>query len=117
MNLTKLPVPKIKGIDQRIPAPKGTAAEMDNWRSSWETGGWSNRLGYEKLLTSTSTFSPFTAFGRIDSVFCWSERSAALRWLLMETGGVLYLVNYVRDSVFTIDSTRPLPTLGCCAWG
>lgn len=81
MKATNLKVPVLGGIDQRIPAPKGTAALMENWRSDWETGGWTNRLGYEKLLTSTSTFAPFTAFGRIDSVFCWAERSAALRWL------------------------------------
>ena len=107
MNLTKLPVPRIGGIDQRIPAPEGTAALMDNWRSDWETGGWNNRLGYEKLLTSTSTFAPFVPFGRIDSVFCWAERSAALRWLLFETGGVLYFVNYVRDGLLTLESGRP----------
>ena len=108
MKATNLKVPVLGGIDQRIPAPKGTAALMENWRSDWETGGWTNRLGYEKLLTSTSTFAPFTAFGRIDSVFCWAERSAALRWLLMETGGTLYLVNYVRDAVMTLESNRPL---------
>jgi hypothetical protein len=106
MKASNVKVPALAGIDQRIPAAKATAAEMENWRSDWETGGWTNRLGYEKLLTSTSTFAPFTTFGRIDSVFCWSQRSAALRWLLMETGGVLYFVNYRQNAVVTLESDR-----------
>ena len=100
MKASNVQVPQLAGIDQRIPAAKATAAEMENWRSDWETGGWTNRLGYEKLLTSTSTFAPFTAFGRIDSVFCWAERSAALRWLLFETGGAVL---------------RELPSELCCS--
>lgn len=111
MKLSNLKTPNLKGIDQRIPAPKATAALMENWRSDWETGGWTNRLGYEKLLTSTSTFAPFVTFGRIDSVFLWSERSAALRWLLMETGGALYLVNYVRDAAMLLEDNRPKPAI------
>ena len=58
MKATNLEVDRLKGIDQRIPAPQRTAALMENWRSDWETGGWTNRLGYEKLLTSTSTLAP-----------------------------------------------------------
>lgn len=112
MKATNIEVGRLKGIDQRIPAPKQTAALMENWRSDWETGGWTNRLGYEKLLTSTSTFAPFTAFGRIDSVFCWAERSAALRWMLFETGGALYFVNYIRDSAVTLESGRRRHALG-----
>jgi hypothetical protein len=111
VKLSNLKTPNLKGIDQRIPAPKATAALMENWRSDWETGGWTNRLGYEKLLTSTSTFAPFVTFGRIDSVFLWSERSAALRWLLMETGGALYLVNYVRDAAMLLEDNRPKPAI------
>lgn len=109
MKASNVKVPALAGIDQRIPAAKATAAEMENWRSDTQTGGWNNRLGYEKLLTSTSTFAPFTALGRIDSVFCWSQRSAALRWLLMESAGVLYLVNYVRDELLTLESNRRRP--------
>jgi hypothetical protein len=112
MRATNVEVERLKGIDQRIPAPKATAALMENWRSDWETGGWTNRLGYEKLLTSTSTFAPFVTFGRIDSVFCWAERSAALRWMLFETGGVLYFVNYIRDAAVTLESGRRRHALG-----
>ena len=107
MRASNVKVSFLEGIDQRIPAGKATAAEMENWRSDTQTGGWNNRLGYEKLLTSTSTFAPFTALGRIDSVFCWSQRSAALRWLLVESAGVLYFVNYVRDALMTLESNRP----------
>lgn len=112
MKASNVQVPQLAGIDQRIPAAKATAAEMENWRSDWETGGWTNRLGYEKLLTSTSTFAPFTAFGRIDSVFCWAERSAALRWLLFETGGVLYFVNYRQNFAAQLEAGRRRYALG-----
>lgn len=106
MKIPTINVESLKGVDQRIPAPKATAAEMENWRTDWETGGWNNRLGYEKILTSTSTFAPFTTTGRIDSVFLWSERSAALRWLLFETNGVLYIVNYALNQLIQLEANR-----------
>ena len=112
MKIPTVIVTPVKGVDQRIPAAERTAAEMENWRTDWETGGWTNRLGYEKLLTSTSTFSPFTSMGRIDSVFVWSERSAALRWMLFETGGVLYYVSYVIDGAVVLQANRRKFALG-----
>ena len=33
MRATNVEVERLKGIDQRIPAPKATAALMENWRS------------------------------------------------------------------------------------
>lgn len=99
-------VRSLLGIDQRIPAPPKTAAEMDNWRTDWETGGWSNRVGYEKLFTGQAAFAPFTALGPIDTVYLWSERSTALRWLLFESAGVLYLVNYAKSALMVLESNR-----------
>ena len=106
MKTNDLIVRPLLGIDERIPAPPGTAALVDNFRVDWQTGGWSNRLGYEKLFTGTTTFSPFVGLGRIDSVFMWAERSSALRWLLLESGGVLFLVNYWRGSLMPLQSDR-----------
>ena len=99
-------VRSLLGIDQRIPAPPKTAAEMDNWRTDWETGGWSNRVGYEKLFTGQAAFAPFTALGPIDTVYLWSERSTALRWLLFESAGVLYLTNPRRTALLTLQANR-----------
>jgi len=110
---TRLAQTPLGGVSELIPQPDGSATEIVNFTVHKQTGGWDNRIGYEKYLSSSATsFAPFDTLGRVDSLFIWSTHQGAQQWPVFEADGALYyLQNYGADQkVVAISGGRTKPT-------
>ena len=102
------------GVSELIPQPDDAATEIVNFTVHNQTGGWDNRIGYEKYFSSsTGTFAPFDYTGRIDSLFIWSRHQGAQQWVIFEADGALY---YVEDygltsAIEVIEEGRTIPAV------
>jgi hypothetical protein len=92
MKDTNVKIEMLKGIYEKYPQPVESVMELVNWQVDQYTGGWSNRIGYEKYDSSASSFSPFVT-NRIDSLFYSQRHQGSQDSILFEQAGVLYQLN------------------------
>ena len=48
MKDTNVKIDMLKGIHEQYPQPQDSVMELINWQVDQYTGGWTNRIGYEK---------------------------------------------------------------------
>ena len=113
MKNTQVQVKALAGLYEKLPQPQEVATELNNWTVDKYTGGWDNRIGYERFnpLVPTS-FAPFASLGRIDSMFIFSKHQGAMQALIVESNGTLYHVDENSGpsmSLKTIMSNRTQP--------
>lgn len=93
VKLQPVRVPSLGGLDLRIPAAGDSCSVLTNWTVNPRTGGWDNRIGWEKFFSDEDMYTPFESTQRIDGVYCWAQHGGALTWYIYETGGTLYYLN------------------------
>ena len=65
----KLEVPRLSGVDELLPQADGSATKVQNFTVDPATGGWDNRIGYEKFFPNSTLYLPFNLEKRIHSLF------------------------------------------------
>jgi len=107
------------GISELLPQEEKSATRVENWTVDPSTGGWDNRIGYEKFFPAEDAFEPFSSMGRIDSLYIWSTHNGARTYHLFETDNassgestLQYTVGNTGSGagLVTVDSFRNLPT-------
>ena len=108
---TNVRVPRIGGLSLRVPSPPESSSILLDWSIDPVTGGWDNRLGYEKYFVSDALFAPCDGLGPIDSLCIWPRQGGALETILLEVAGTLYLVVENTDPpvLRTVASGRTAP--------
>ena len=81
----KLEVPRLDGVDELLPQADGSATKVENFTVDPATGGWDNRIGYEKFFPNAVLYQPFTHEGRIHSLYVWSTHNGARTFYLYES--------------------------------
>ncbi len=76
--------PKLLGVDELQPQADGSATKVENFTVDPSTGGWDNRIGYEKFFASGGAYSPFTNQERIQSLYIWNTHNSARTYHLFE---------------------------------
>lgn len=105
-------VPLLKGLEERQPQLRDALSELENWTIDFMSGGWSNRLGYERYFLWRNDWSPFSV-EKIDSLFYFAKHQGALDSIIIEQGGSLYQL-YEFDSTpkkRVISENRSVPTI------
>tara|TARA_Y100001938_G_scaffold38525_1_gene53228 strand:- start:212 stop:2287 length:2076 start_codon:yes stop_codon:yes gene_type:complete len=92
MKDTNAKVDNLKGVHENYPQPIETLQELVNWQVDQYTGGWSNRLGYERYDSTANDFDPFL-INRVDSMFYVQRHQGAQDSILFEQNGFLYQLN------------------------
>ena len=92
MKDTNAKVDNLKGIVENYPQPIDALQELVNWQVDQYTGGWTNRLGYEKYDSTANDFDPFLT-NRMDSMFYVQRHQGAQDSILFEQNGTLYQLN------------------------
>jgi hypothetical protein len=112
----RLVVRPLAGIDERVPQRQEAASIIQNFTVDKKTGGWDDRIGYEKYFSSEDAYGPFDNDTRVHSIFVWSTHGNALEYVLYEatdkTSGetaLKYLVGNPADAI-TLSSDRNTPT-------
>ena len=111
MKNTQAQVKALAGLYEKLPQPQDGATELTNWTVDKYTGGWDNRIGYERYNPIPSAnFQPFSSIGRIDSLCVFSRHQGAQQSILFESAGTLY--HLVESLMFlnTVDSGRTEPS-------
>lgn len=85
-------VDNLKGVHENYPQPIETLQELVNFQVDQYTGGWSNRLGYERYDSTANDFDPFVT-NRVDSMFYVQRHQGAQDSILFEQNGSLYQLN------------------------
>ena len=116
----KLEVPKLGGIEEILPQANGMATKVENFTVDPATGGWDNRIGYEKFFPNDVLYAPFTNEKRIHSLYVWSTHNGARTYYLYESENIAsarcdlsYLVGNTGSGggIVDIDRFRRIPTL------
>ena len=100
----------LAGINELQPQRPDHLSELVNWRSDDMTGGWSNKLGYEKYFTYRSDWIPFQSMSKVDSLFYFNRHQGAQDSIIFEAGGVLYHLfehGIVTKQILVSDRTIP----------
>ena len=84
----KLEVPKLGGVEEILPQPNGSATKVENFTVDPATGGWDNRIGYEKFFPNAVLYQPFTTEKRIHSLYIWSTHNGARTYHLFESENI-----------------------------
>ena len=92
MKDTNAKVDNLKGIVENYPQPIDALQELVNWQVDQYTGGWTNRLGYERYDSTANDFDPFLT-NRVDSMFYVQRHQGAQDSILFEQNGSLYQLN------------------------
>lgn len=92
MKDTNAKVDNLKGIVENYPQPIDALQELINWQVDQYTGGWTNRLGYERYDSTANDFDPFLT-NRVDSMFYVQRHQGAQDSILFEQNGTLYQLN------------------------
>ena len=110
MKDTNAKVDKLKGIVENYPQPIDALQELVNWQVDQYTGGWTNRLGYEKYETARNSYLPFLT-NRVDTMFYVQRHQGAQDSILFEQNGTLYQLNDFHGSVKknALSEERTLP--------
>ena len=116
----KLEVPRVGGIDELLPQKDDSATILENFTVDPASGGWDNRIGYEKYFPNGALYQPFTLEKRIHSLYIWSTHSGARTYTLFESENVAsarcnlsFTVGNVAGAgqIVDIDTFRRVPTL------
>ena len=116
----KLEVPRVGGIDELLPQKDDSATILENFTVDPATGGWDNRIGYEKYFPNATLYQPFTTEKRIHSLYVWSTHSGARTYTLFESENIAsarcnlrFTVGNVAGAgqIVDIDRFRRIPTL------
>ena len=59
MKDTHIQIIDLKGLFQQVPQPPSGVFELENWAVDPVTGGWVNRLGWEKYDVNANDWDPF----------------------------------------------------------
>ena len=111
MKDTNIKIDSLGGIFESFPSPESSVLELINWQVDQYTGGWNNKLGYEKYYRSGSDWSPFVV-QLVDSLFYVQRHQGAQDSILFEQSGVLYQLNDF-DGIpkkVTLSSNRTIPS-------
>jgi hypothetical protein len=92
MEDTHIQIIALKGLFQQVPQPPSAVFELENWCVDPVTGGWINRIGYEKYDVNANDWSPFLV-NVIDSMFYVQRHQGAQDSILFEQGGGLFQLN------------------------
>ncbi len=117
----KQEVPRLGGVDELLPQEDGSATKVENFTVDPATGGWDNRIGYEKFFPNATLYEPFTTERRIHSLYVWSTHSGARTYCLYESENIAaarcdlnFLVGHTGapgGGIVPIDRFRRIPTL------
>ncbi|QDP52858.1 MAG: hypothetical protein Tp1111DCM603221_37 [Prokaryotic dsDNA virus sp.] len=113
----KLEVPKLGGVEEILPQPNGSATKVENFTVDPATGGWDNRIGYEKFFPNAVLYQPFTTEKRIHSLYIWSTHNGARTYHLFESENIASQRCNLRytvgnpGSIVEVDEFRRIPTL------
>ena len=116
----KLEVARLDGVDELLPQANGSATKVENFTVDPATGGWDNRIGYEKFFPNAVLYMPFILEKRIHSLYVWSTHNGARTFYLYESENVgtnrcnlSYLVGNTGSGggIVDIDRFRKIPTL------
>ena len=113
----KLEVPKLGGVEETLPQPNGSATKVENFTVDPATGGWDNRIGYEKFFPNAVLYQPFTTEKRIHSLYIWSTHNGARTYHLFESENIASQRCNLRytvgnpGSIVEVDEFRRIPTL------
>lgn len=103
----------VAGMQTQLPQDPEKANLIENWSVDHDTGALLSRVGYEKYRPDPAVaWSPFSALGRIDSIYVLQQSVAGARQsILFESGGTLYLYYEVgqANTLLTLRS-RTAPT-------
>ena len=112
MKNTQAQIKALSGLYEKLPQPQDSATELVNWTVDKYTGGWDNRIGYERYNPiPPSAFNPFGALPRIDSICVFNRHQGAQQAILFESGGTLYQYTEWNYSIAIIDNDRTIPTI------
>lgn len=103
----------IGGLHERQPQPLSGASKAVNLTVDQRTMGWTTRVGYEAYrVDTTAGFAPYTATGRIDSLFVFQEQPGSTRaCIFFESKGVLYLQRETpMFTLITLATGRAVPS-------
>ena len=110
MKDTNVKIDSIGGIFENYPPPQSSVLELINWQVDQYTGGWNNKLGYEKYYRSGSDWSPFVT-QLVDSLFYVQRHQGAQDCILFEQAGTLYQLNdfdgIPKKNVLSVNRTIP----------
>ena len=113
MKNTTVQIKALSGLFEKLPQKQDGATELVNWTVDKYTGGWDNRIGYERYNPLPSgTFAPFASLGRIDTMFVFSRHQGAMQSVFLEADGTLYQLNESSGpsmDLKTISSNRTKP--------
>ena len=100
----------LRGLFESFPMPEDSVFELINWQVDKYTGGWTNKLGYEKYDTAAANYNPFVT-NRVDSMFYVQRHQGAQDSILFEQGGALYHLNDFQDTLQknVLSSSRTIP--------
>ena len=76
--------PSLVGIDELRPQVDGSATNIENFTVDPSTGGWDNRIGYEKFFGNEASYGPFFQEKRIESLYIWNTHNGAKTYHLFE---------------------------------
>ena len=64
-----------QGVFIGLPSPPESANRIENFRYDPKNKAWHNQLGYEKLFTNQSAFSPFPGSDQraVDSIYMFQQ--------------------------------------------
>ena len=112
-------VQPVSGIVETLPQPKEGVTKLENVTVDEFTGGWDNRIGYEKFFPAEDLYGPFSNQGRVHSLYIWPTHGGARTYHLFEaevlssnTMSLQYTVGNTSSgaSTVTIDTDRTIPT-------
>lgn len=113
MKDTNTKVDRLDGVFENFPQPIASLQELINWQVDQYTGGWNNRLGYERYNGSQESFDPFS-LEHIDSLFYVQRHQGAQDSILFEQAGILYQLNdfdgVLKKNILSDNRTIPRST-------
>jgi hypothetical protein len=116
----KLEVQRVGGLDELLPQKDDSATILENFTVDPATGGWDNRIGYEKFFPNGVLYQPFTTEKRIHSLYVWSTHNGARTYHLFESENIASQRVDLKFTVgntgaggglVTVDAFRKIPTL------
>ena len=81
----KKTIERLKGLNELLPQPPDSATKMVNFTIDPKTGGWDNRIGYEKFFPNATLYHPFDDTERIQSLYIWNTHNGARVYHIYET--------------------------------
>jgi len=100
----------LSGINELQPQQPSQLSELVNWHTDDLSGGWSNKLGYEKYFAWKTDWEPFTSLKKVDSLFYFHRHQGAQDSIIFEAGGKLYhLFEHGSAAIKTLVDDRTIP--------